>query len=569
MIRFSVCALALAALAAPLQANEQSVAYFTSGKTGEVPVLLSAEEQGYYGSLFEAIEADNWTRVENLLVQREEGPLHSAALAAYYLDPGSPAIPLPQLESWLDRYADAPRAGEILRLAQTRGTLREWRLPSEHQMVRQRGLTRRTLPARVNDGSLPQDMQDAILERIRNDDPDGARILLDGIDSALSAETRAEWRQRVAWSYYIENRDAEALAMARTVAEGSGVWVGEGEWIVGLAAWRLGDCRIAANGFERAAAIGASRPDTAAAAHYWASRALVRCREPEKAGDHLRQAARFTETLYGMLAREQLGQPMPDDHARPDVTRDDWQRLQRASGAREAVMLSRIGQDALADATLIHLVQTGNRELYQPAARLARALGLTGAQRYMAYNAPRGESAPSWLRWPVTDQQPVGGWRVDPALAFAHALQESDFREAVVSPAGAIGLMQITPITRREFAGSINMSTSADLTQPNTNLAFGQRTLEGYASGDYTSGQLPKVMAAYNAGPTPVSRWRTEIRDQGDPLTWMESIPYWETRSYVNIVMRNYWMYLRQAAAPAPSRSELAQNRWPQFPRER
>ena len=547
-------------------ATPESIAYFTQGKADAVPVLLSTDERGYYGSLFEAIEAQNWSRVENLLVQREDGPLHGQALAAYYLDANSPTVPLERLEAWLSRYADQPRAADILRLAQTRGTQESWRLPRENAMVRQPGITRRTLPRRVNDGTLPEDTRAAILERIRNDDPDGARILLDGIDGALSAEARAEWRQRVAWSYYIENRDREALAIARTVAEGRGEWVAEGEWIVGLAAWRLGDCRIAANGFTRAANIASPRPDTAAAAHYWASRAYTRCREPELAVEQLRGAARFTETLYGMLAREQLGKAMPRDHTRPDLTAEDWGRLQREQSARAAVMLARIGQDELASDALIHLAQTAAEDLFQPAARLARALGATTAQRFMAYNAPRGASPPPSMRWPVTDEQPVGGWRVDPALAFAHALQESDFRERVVSPAGAIGLMQITPITQREFASSINMSASADLKQPNTNLAFGQRTLEGYANSAYARRQLPKVMAAYNAGPTPVTRWRSEINDQGDPLTWMESIPYWETRSYVNIVMRNYWMYLRQADAPAPSRVELAQNRWPEFP---
>ena len=113
------------------------------------------------------------------------------------------------------------------------------------------------------------------------------------------------------------------------------------------------------------------------------------------------------------------------------------------------------------------------------------------------------------------------------------------------------------------------MSANADLKDPRTNLAFGQRTLEALAQASYTNGHLPKIMAAYNAGPTPVSRWNSEVNDQGDPLLWMESIPYWETRSYVAIVMRNYWMYLRQANAAAPSRKELAENDWPQFPRTR
>ena len=81
-----------------------------------------------------------------------------------------------------------------------------------------------------------------------------------------------------------------------------------------------------------------------------------------------------------------------------------------------------------------------------------------------------------------------------------------------------------------------------------------------------TGGLLPKIMAAYNAGLTPVSRWNSEVRDQGDPLLYMESIPYWETRGYVAIVLRNYWMYERQAGAASPSRAALAQGLWPTFP---
>jgi soluble lytic murein transglycosylase len=188
----------------------------------------------------------------------------------------------------------------------------------------------------------------------------------------------------------------------------------------------------------------------------------------------------------------------------------------------------------------------------------------------MAYNAPRGAEPDPAARWPVTDRTPQNGWKVDPALAFAHALQESSFREEVVSPANAIGLMQVRPIAAREYAGRINLDARyADLKDPATNLALGQEALTALASNPNTRGQLPKVIAAYNAGMTPVARWNSEIRDGGDPLLWMESIPYWETRAYVNIVLRNYWMYLRQANAAAASRLELAQNKWPSFPRER
>src|SRR3546814_12327959 len=73
-------------------------------------------------------------------------------------------------------------------------------------------------------------------------------------------------------------------------------------------------------------------------------------------------------------------------------------------------------------------------------------------------------------------------------------------------------------------------------------------------------------MATYNAGPVPVGRWNYEGHDNGDPLLFIESIPYYETRAYVTIVMRNYWMYQKQAGEETSSLSSLAQGLWPRFP---
>ena len=60
------------------------------------------------------------------------------------------------------------------------------------------------------------------------------------------------------------------------------------------------------------------------------------------------------------------------------------------------------------------------------------------------------------------------------------------------------------------------------------------------------------MIAAYNAGPVPVDRWN-DINDKGDPLLWIESLPYWETRYYVPAVLRNMWVYEGLAGAPQPT----------------
>lgn len=74
------------------------------------------------------------------------------------------------------------------------------------------------------------------------------------------------------------------------------------------------------------------------------------------------------------------------------------------------------------------------------------------------------------------------------------------------------------------------------------------------------------MIAAYNAGPAPVAEWNGRAFDRGDPLLYIESIPYWETRGYVPIILRNYWVYEQKEGKTSASREALAQGLWPKFP---
>ncbi len=556
------------ALAPPALANSSAAEYFRArAERHNIPELLSAAERAHYRELFDAIDGERWDRVQALLAQRPDGPLQQVALAEFYLHANSPKVELPQIESWLATGTGLPMAEQIANLGLKRGLMSAPYLPSERSFVRQPYITKRIAPSTVQDGTMPASIRSAIQERIKADDPDGARLLLDGIDASLSPQARAEWRKQVAWSYYIENQDAAALAMAKTVGiDGAGAWVAEGEWVAGLAAWRLGDCAEAAEGFRRSAAQ-AVNPELAAAAHYWASRSFIRCRQPEKATEHLRGAARMDETLYGMLAREQLGQALPDAGATPDLSPADWQRLRGNDNVRAAVALAEIGRDDLSDEILRHEARIGDPSNFDALSRLARELGLPSTQLWMAQNTPSGGTPEKALRFPAPKWQPIDGWQVDPALAYAHTLQESVFQTKAVSPAGARGLMQIMPAAAKDHASRLGVAGSAsDLARPEVNLSFGQRHLQMLRDSGATQGLLPKIMAAYNAGLSPIGRWNSEVNDQGDALLYMESIPYWETRGYVAIVMRNYWMYERQAAAPSSSRKALAEGKWPTFP---
>jgi soluble lytic murein transglycosylase len=504
------------------------------------PQQLDQKDRDYYRALFDAIDGHDWAKVQAMLAQRDDGLLQPVARAEYYLAPNSPKVSLEQIQQWLDKGRDLPEAPQLGRLALARGAATMPDLPDEQTFYPRSTTPKRARPRTVDDGTMPAPVRQQILDRITNDDPDGARQLLDGIDASLSPEAR--------------------------VADGSGAWVAEGDWTAGLAAWRMGDCAAAEQSFRRSAGE-ADNPELRSAAYYWASRSALRCRHPERSAELLRGAAFASDSLYGMLAAQQLGERLPDLDAKADFTDADWRKLKHSDNVRVAIALTEIGRDDLASEVLVHEAKIADPKEFGPLSRLARDLGLAQTQLYMAYNAPDGANPDPASRYPTPKWTPLNGWQVDPALAFAHALQESNFRSNAVSPADARGLMQITPITVREHAPRLGLSaTQVDIFDPSTNLAFGQVNLEMLRDSSATQGELPKVMAAYNAGLQPVTRWNTQVNDQGDPLLYMESIPYWETRSYVATVMRNYWMYERQAKAQSASRVALAENAWPMFP---
>ena len=183
---------------------------------------------------------------------------------------------------------------------------------------------------------------------------------------------------------------------------------------------------------------------------------------------------------------------------------------------------------------------------------------------WLANNGQSGARSDAADRYPNPRWTPSGGWRVDPALAFGHVIQESSFRRAAVSPVGAVGLMQVRPGTAGDIARSRGTGLGS-LTDVSMNLEYGQSFIEMMRGNRGTAGQLPRVIASYNAGPVPVARWAS-IYDKGDPLLWIESIPYWETRYYVPSILRNMWVYQGLNNRETPTLREIAQHRWPAFP---
>jgi soluble lytic murein transglycosylase-like protein len=530
------------------------------------PTVLSESERTNYRQIFDAIRASDWTGAAARLDGMGDGPLHAVARAELYLAKGSPRVELEPLLALVSKAPDMPQAAKLARLATTRGALTVPSVPEPQKLVWHSGQPRRERARSGSGDPVAAELESRIQPLIKDNQPQAAEALLSQREYALAPQVLAEYRQRVGWSYYIVGDYASAKRLADLARAGSGEWALQGEWVAGLSAWRLRDCNAAAGNFGTVAAR-ATDVELSAAASYWAARAEMMCGRPERVQPRLATAARLKETFYGLLAASALGIRKTDANELHDYRDAEWKGISNKPNVKAAIGLNEIGERNLADELIRHQARIGSASDHNALLHLASDLNLPGTQFWLAHNAPSGARINMAARYPAPDWRPVRGWRVDQSLAYAHALQESNFRTQVVSPAGASGLMQVRPGTAGDIARSRGeYFDPKQLSEPHYNLEYGQSYLEALRDSGSTGGLLPKVIAAYNAGPVPISAWNARGFDDGDPLLYIESIPYWETRGYVPIILRNYWVYEQKAAKESTSRKALAQGLWPKFP---
>ncbi|WCT74807.1 transglycosylase SLT domain-containing protein [Sphingomonas naphthae] len=571
---FSSWALTLGLAAAPALAAPDAAgvpttlsAAPTALATVTPATILTAEEKTAYRAIFAAIRAKDWTSAAAGLEARPDGPLSAVARAELILAKGSPKAEVSAITATLTRAPELPQAPALLKLAASRGATGLPALPAQHDFVRYAGASKRVGASPTRSDAAAARLSATVTPLLKQDQPAAAEALVEGAAGSLTAEALTEWRQRVAWAWYQVGDDAAARRVATLARGGTGEWLAQADWVAGLAAWRSRDCAAAGDAFS-AVASHARDAETMAAGLYWAARADTACQRPEKVQARLRSAARLTETFYGMLAAESLGLARPAADTATALRLADTQRIASLPNVRTAEALGEIGETALADQLVRQQARIGAAADHGQLLALAAKLQLPATQVWLAQNGPSGATLTAAARYPAPAWAPVSGWRVDKALLFAHALQESQFRADAVSPAGARGLMQLMPGTARLIAKKRGEAASdpSRLNDPAFAFEYGQYYLQDIADRGGTGGLLPKVIAAYNAGPGRIPVWNANSRAQNDPLLYIESIPYAETRGYVTTVMRNYWMYQQQAGVAAASATALTQGLWPRFP---
>ena len=531
-----------------------------------LPAPTSVVAPKDWRGVFDAIDSGNWASAQAGIAALPGGVLTPVARAELYTGRGSPVVDLTSLQALIAEAPELPQAEQLANMAIRRGALTPPAIIGEKATTSIGSAPYRYKAKPVQGEPYADQLRSLIDPLVKADDAAGAEAQLILYGPQLSVEARAEAATRVAFIYYVLGQDADARRVADTWRVGAtGEWASQAAWVSALACWRLADWNAASTAFLAVTQLAQQR-ELRAGGYYWAARAEQAAGRPASVARLLKAAAttaEASESFYGLVARETLGlqtRLTVDPFVGSDPPVDTLPNVQRA------VELVRIGEPGLAEEMLRHQAKIGAPSEHHALIQLAKRLDLPAAQLWLANNGQWGARSDSTDRYPNPSWRPLNGWRVDPALAYGHIVQESAFRRAAVSTAGAVGLMQVLPVTAQLVSRNRGVPyTRAALTDPRYNLEYGQSFIEMMRVDPGTAGQLPRIIASYNAGPLPVARWAT-INDKGDPLLWIESIPYWETRYYVPAVLRNMWVYEGLNDADRTSLRAMAEHRWPTFP---
>jgi soluble lytic murein transglycosylase len=428
-------------------------------------------------------------------------------------------------------------AGAEKKYANLPASMRQW-LPVQYALTRHYRWTNQDAKAR------------AVLAKI----PADHKTIQDG--EAWWVERRLIARRSLEIGGTDHWKSAYRLALAHGFTSGPNAI--EGEFLAGWIALRyLKDPNLALKHFTVIEDIAPTRTDMARA-KYWLGRTYAELGSPGEAKSAYRQAAKFPTIYYGQLAREQIGMSkaaveiaggQPSNTARKRVSNDEvmraFQMVVKSGRKRELNMFvsafaNRYKTLDDMNAAASFAWEAGGATLSLRVAKAAAAKDLD--IDYWGYPT---KAMPNWKHI---------GPPVEKALVYGLARQESEFDATAGSHAGAQGLMQLMPGTARLVAKQYRLPYAESKLKgdPTYNLKLGAAHL-GDLIAEY-NGSYVLTLVAYNAGPRRAKEWVADYGDlrngKVDPIDWVESIPFQETRQYVQKVLQNTHIY-RSRLTPA------------------
>ena len=322
-------------------------------------------------------------------------------------------------------------------------------------------------------------------------------------------------------------------------------------WLAGWIALKfLNQPQMAYQHFEMMHDI-VSMPISLGRSSYWAAQAAAGVKNTLLFHEWLRKSAIYSTTFYGQLSGFLLktdNWAFPED---PVYNIDSRSRFESREVVQVTRLLGQIGAEKLMHTFVLHLANMAKtREEHALIGNLVSdydfpQIGIAAAKR-----ATRSGVTITKTSYPVPKK--YGEWnnhdsKVEQALAMAIARQESEMDSKAISSAGARGLMQLMPRTAKAISKQLGIPFDKRLlvTEPLYNITLGTNYVAALLK-DY-QGCYALALAAYNAGPARLKRW---LRRYGDPrkeeisvIDWIESVPYSETRNYIQGVIETMEVY--------------------------
>nr|WP_249150927.1 lytic transglycosylase domain-containing protein [Bradyrhizobium sp. JYMT SZCCT0180] len=340
-----------------------------------------------------------------------------------------------------------------------------------------------------------------------------------------------------------EHRNAYLIARDAALPSRD-IYKTEQEFTAGWIALRfLKDPAVAAQHFARIG-VGSVNPTALARAGYWQGRAAEAAGRAQEARAAYTRAAEQSTSYYGQLARAKLGLPQIELNGVPR-----GRGAERLEIVRAVQLLYELQERELAIPIFGDMGENGDPDalagLGELTARYTDARGML-----LLGKAALNRGLPfDHYAYPVNGIPSFKqiGPEVEQSVVYAICRQESAFNQAVVSPAQAYGLMQVTPDAGRYVAkrAGVSFDLNRMKTDPVYNAAMGAAELGGLLE-DYR-GSYILTFAGYNAGRGSVKKWIERYGDPRDPkvdaVDWVEQIPFSETRNYVQRIMENLQVY--------------------------
>jgi soluble lytic murein transglycosylase len=391
-------------------------------------------------------------------------------------------------------------------------------------------------------------LYDRLRWRVRKEMYDSAiELLKDAPHDLVKPAAWASERQILARHLYGDGKAPLAYSIAEHHGLLGGSSFAELEFLAGWIALRsLHRPDIAYNHFVRLY-DSVKMPVSVARGAYWAGRAAEAMGYAQLSASWYETASENMTTYYGQLAAAHLG-TSPDmvDLKEPIPTAQETAAFERRDLVHIAHALGEVGADDYERPFLRHIAETAQTPAeFALAARLAAILDRPDLAVSAAKKANTAGVTLLDEGWPIAKLPPGGP--VEAPLVLAMARQESAFDHEAVSQAGARGLMQLMPATASRIAKLLHLPFSAPrlTTDTHYNVTLGRAYLQSLI--DDFSGSYVLAVAAYNAGPSRVHEWMGLYGDprskSTDAIDWVESIPFTETRNYVQRVLENLQVY--------------------------